>query len=96
MSKNNKEKIQRELIEFARKQIEIYAIYEGVEPEEETDVYYFLINKRLNPETEDKISELELRLFNEQGMEQTILEWPIPEESITKYPYLKKCIWKRV
>lgn len=84
---------ERQIIDFAKKE-GAEAVYNGHNPEDRKDkTYFLLIPGRYNSSLVDRITELEIKLFQNKPL--SIMRWPIPAESAVSYSFLKKCIWKR-
>ena len=84
------------LIKFAKRQPKINAIYRGGSPEDENHkIYYFIIPPPYDFELSDKITDLDIRIANKTTERCELLQWSIPLEEISNYPFLEKCIWKR-
>jgi len=92
--------IRDKLIEFAQNNSEIYAIYGGNTDPDGTRVnmYYFLINGDFDWALSDRMSDLELGIYEDEkegGKSIHTLQWPVRQDDISDYPFLKKHIWSR-
>ncbi len=86
-----------ELIEFADEHSIISAIYKGYNPgEKDYLTYYFLSpNYKFDIRFEEKVVDLELRLFRETGESFSIMCWPVSVEEAVNYPFLGECVYKK-
>ena len=89
------QELYNELINFATPRQNLYAVYNGVDPEEGFQVYYFLVNSPWNEKQSDAISDLELKLADEKNILCFLLEWPVSPDQIDNYPFLGEPVWKR-
>lgn len=92
MPKTSQERIREGLIKFARTNGEIYAIYKGNHLNEKRDCYYMLTNNS-NPGLEDRIIDLNKELFPNKPASVFCLS--IDLDYISRYRFLKKCIYRK-
>mgnify|MGYP001560459464 CR=1 FL=1 len=86
------EKLNEKLINFAKKHDSIIAITRGCDPEEDFEVYYFIIRGRNNPELDDEITDLDLSLNNDYSYNCNLSQWPSCD--LSAYPFLGEFIYK--
>ncbi len=102
--KTKLEKLERELVSFAESNNLVEAVTNGCDPENGSKTYYFITGKatfeEINRKVEDRLSELDLKLYNdgynpESGYDFMLLYWPVTKEEISDYPFLGKILWQR-
>lgn len=92
--------IESELIKFVANYKIINAVCRGTSPEENYRTYYFLTQKEISLELEDRISDLDLQLasrFRPDFQKSfDILAWKGSySKAVEDYPFLGQSIWTR-
>jgi len=88
----SQKKLTQMLKDFAISQPKINAVYQGHSPEDENhNIYYFLIDTHFDSEFTDRVSDLSFKISDAD-----LSEWPCTIEQADNYPFLGKCIWKRL
>ena len=91
---SDENKVYRMIKEFADEQPLIGAVHEGMEPEGEFPMYYFLTD---NPQhlrlLEDAITGLELQILHETGEDVRLMRWPIPPARAHEYSFIGELIY---
>ena len=86
---------EEEVIEFAKQHDSILGISRGGDPEEGNGIYYFLIRGKHRFELDDPITELDLRLSRETGLNYTFFQWPASPDRIGDNSFLGELIYSR-
>jgi hypothetical protein len=76
---------ERLMKDFAEREEKIIAVYKGTDPEEGNDMYYFLAPGQHDCDLEDRLTDLDLRIFNELKVSVSVMIWPIPVEKAHEY-----------
>ncbi len=96
-SKEEEEKAQQMIIEFAKGHTLVDAVYKGCNPENENHLtYYFLTSyPKFDEQLTDAISHLDIKVARQTGHTCSMMRWPIPPEKAGEYHFLKECLWKK-
>lgn len=91
MGKNEKKALEL-ILEFAKAEPDVAAVHEGVDPEDGQKGYYFLVPSPWDPQFQDRMTELDLRIYRETGVDYFIMSWPVEGK---EQGFVHKSIWKR-
>jgi len=90
------------VIEFARNNSNVVAVFKGNSPEEQKQTVYYIIPKtrEYNREFRDKLTDLALEIFADTMQNIGIMCWPVEIEkikgdAIPDYPHTGTCIYKK-
>lgn len=97
MERTIEEKINKILINFAKKNKGVLAIYQGHDPEGRNSVVYYFIKDTLRYDRKftDELSDLDIKILEEFRESVALIHWPITIEDTKKYRFLKRCIYER-
>lgn len=90
------DKVHEKLIEFAKKNPKVLAIYKGNDPEEDSVIYYFIKeSKKHEREFSDSLSHLSLRLMRELDEHVRVMCWPTTVKGAKEYGFIGECIYEK-
>lgn len=97
MKRTIEDKIKKILINFAKKNKKVLAIYPGHDPERRNSVVYYFVKDSLSYERRfsNKIVNLELRILKKCNANVALIHWPIRVEDAEHYGFLKRCIYQK-